>query len=174
MVESSRPRRRSFRKWHYRTSSSTAKSRQWRNYACHPAGFPIYGLRIRQLERWDNRVLTSSPLSLPSTGGASLESWSFALPGEPCKVKKIVKSCMSRSVCFHIWPSYTTDRLESQVLTTSTPFSLPSTCWPSLALLRSWSLTLPDKSCKVKTVVESCMPHSWGFAYMAFVYDRDI
>ena len=112
------------------------------------------------------QVLTSSPPLLPATGWTSLAlwlPWSFALPDEPCKVNKIVKSCIIRSVCFRIWPSYTTDRPESQVLTPSTPFSLPSTCWPSLALLRSWSLTFRDKSCKVKTVVKSCMPHSGSF-----------
>ena len=177
MVESSRPRRRSFRKWpSYMTDrwGSHVLTRSPSSVPPTPtewlATFPIYGLRIRQLERWDNQVLTSSPFSLPSTGGASLDSWSFALPDEPCKVKKVVKSCKTRSVCFHIWPSCTTDRQESQVLT-STRFSLPSTWWPSLALLRSWSLTLADKPCKVKRVGELMHATQCEFAYMAFVYD---
>ena len=36
-----------------------------------------------------------------------------------CNVKKNVKLCMPRRVKLHIWLSYTTARLDSQVLTTS-------------------------------------------------------
>ena len=110
MVESSRPRRRSFRKWpSYMTDrwGSHVLTRSPSSVPPTPtewlATFPIYGLRIRQLERWDNQVLTSSPFSLPSTGGASLDSWSFALPDEPCKSQESLWNHAWRAVCVSIY-----------------------------------------------------------------------